>query len=250
MTRSELILVAALITLVLLVAAGLYDHYLNKAKVRQVTEVVHVLSQAAAMYCDVTGDYPRGRADGACDPVLAAMQRVPAPVAHIQSIDSSLLFLSDGKLRCTDPWGKPLRYLSVGSEPPEHRRRVETNGRIPIFESAGPDRDFGDDDSTGQADNIASDDPNSTGLVGLVCSVTPCGWRTRVSRHPQGVTLHRGSPWASTSTGPVLLTEPPGGLGQQQNARRFETTTGAWFHELFRHGYGQTTVPSQYLQAG
>ena len=159
MTLPELILIAALTMLVLLVVAGLYDHYLNKAKVQQVTELVHGLGQAAVLYTEATGGYPRGRADGACAPVLAAMQVAPAPAAHIQSIGSGLMFLSDGKLRCVDPWGRPLRYRWARSVRREHRRRVETNGGIPIFESAGPDRDFGDNDSAHQADNIASDDP-------------------------------------------------------------------------------------------
>ena len=159
MTRPELVLIAGLTILVLLVVAGLYDHYLNRAKVRQMTELVRGLSQAAALYAEATGEQPRGRADDECDPVLAALQMVPAPSAHMQTLGSRLLFLSDGKLRCIDPWGRSLRYLSVNSERPEHRRRTEANGGIPIFESAGPDRDFGDHDSARQADNIASDDP-------------------------------------------------------------------------------------------
>ncbi len=158
-TLPELVLSAALLMLVLAVVAGLYDHYLNDAKVRQMTTLIHDLSEAAALYSQATGAYPRGRDDGACDSALATMQMVPAPAAHLQALGSGLLFLSDGKLRCVDPWGRPLRYLTARSAQPEHRRRVQANGGVPIFESAGPDRDFGDTDSACQADNICSDDP-------------------------------------------------------------------------------------------
>lgn len=159
LTLPELVLSAALIMLVLAVVAGLYDHCLNDAKVRQMSALIQGLNEAAALYFQATGTYPCGREDGACDSALAAMQMVPAPAAHLQALGSSLLFLSDGKLRCVDPWGRPLRYLTARSAQPEHRRRAEANGGVPIFESAGPDRDFGDTDTARQADNICGDDP-------------------------------------------------------------------------------------------
>ncbi|MFH0980505.1 MAG: hypothetical protein V2A79_03075 [Planctomycetota bacterium] len=159
LTRPEFLLSAALLVLVLAVLAGLYDHYLNRAKVRQVSALIHGLSRAAAVYAEVTGAPPPGRGDEACDPALAAMQATPASSAQLQSLGSTLLFLSDGKLRCMDAWGRPLHYLTARSERPGHRRRVETNGGVPIFESAGPDRDFGHTDSSREADNIGSDEP-------------------------------------------------------------------------------------------
>ena len=159
MTLPEVVLIAGLIMVVLAVGAGLYDHHLNRVKVRQVTVLIDALRRAAAAHAETAGAYPLGRRDDACDPALAVMQKMPGSAAQLQAAGSSLLFLSDGKLRCIDPWGLPLRYLTVRSELREHRRRVEANGGMPIFESAGPDRDFGDTNSARQGDNICSDDP-------------------------------------------------------------------------------------------
>jgi type II secretory pathway pseudopilin PulG len=159
MTLVEMVLAAALLALVLAGAAGLYDHCLNEAKVQQVAALIHGLGSALAAYAEVTGAYPPGRVDEASDPALAALQTAPASAAQIQKVKSNLVFLSDGKWRCVDPWGRPLRYLTARSNRPEPRRRVEANGGVPIFESAGPDRDFGDVISARQADNICGDDP-------------------------------------------------------------------------------------------
>jgi hypothetical protein len=39
---------------------------------------------------------------------------------------------------------------------------VQRNHGVPVFESAGPDRDFGDNSDARQADNIRSDEPLDT----------------------------------------------------------------------------------------
>jgi hypothetical protein len=59
-----------------------------------------------------------------------------------------------------DPWGMPLRYHSEKSKHPE----VAANGGRPVFESAGPDRDFGDLDPSAVGDNLRSDDPGPQGF--------------------------------------------------------------------------------------
>ena len=165
MTMPELALSAVMIVGALMLVAGLYEHYLNRAKVRQVSNLIEGLSQAAAVYRETTGAYPPGRWGDTCGPALAGLQMVSASAAQLDKLGSSLLFLADGKLRCIDPWGQPLRYLTDRSAGPERRRRVQDNGEVPIFESAGPDRDFGDADTSRQADNICSDDPDYSVLL-------------------------------------------------------------------------------------
>jgi hypothetical protein len=159
MTWPELALVAGLLALLLTVTAGLYDHYLNTAKVQQVTALIQGLARAAAAYAEATGSYPPGRRDEASDPILATLLTVPASAAQVHALSSSLLFVADGKWHALDPWGRPVRYLTQHSERAEPRRRVEANGGVPVFECAGPDRDFGDAEAAGQTDNIASDEP-------------------------------------------------------------------------------------------
>jgi hypothetical protein len=159
MTRPELVLLTAAIMLALWTVAGLYNYYLNEAKVAQVRVLLEGLGQAAAAHAEVTGTYPPGRPDDASGPALLALQRVDASAARIEELRSPLLFFSHGKLRCVDPWGTSLRYLTAESDHLEHRRRVQFNGDVPIFESAGPDRDFGDTVSARRVDNICGDDP-------------------------------------------------------------------------------------------
>ncbi|MCG3138088.1 MAG: hypothetical protein HJJLKODD_01946 [Phycisphaerae bacterium] len=56
-----------------------------------------------------------------------------------------------------DPWGRPLRYWTAAFAREELLNRIQMDQSIPIFQSAGPDGQFGNDDPATRSDNIASD---------------------------------------------------------------------------------------------
>jgi type II secretory pathway pseudopilin PulG len=57
-----------------------------------------------------------------------------------------------------DAWGTPLRCLTLDSRSRTHRQAVAAHGNKPIFVSAGTDRQFGQPDVVGEADNLRSDE--------------------------------------------------------------------------------------------
>jgi hypothetical protein len=62
--------------------------------------------------------------------------------------------------RCVDAWSTAIRIITTGNVADVQGRRLELAGGGAIFESAGPDRDFGDDSPVRQMDNMSSDDPS------------------------------------------------------------------------------------------
>ena len=159
MTLIELLVACTILGGGLLLVAGLYDHYLDQAKAGAARELIAALARAAAVYREATSADPPGRMDTGCDRALRAIRAHPASAAVLKEDSVPRLLTTDGLTRCVDPWGIPVRYLTDRSEHPEHRRRILAGGGNPIFECAGPDRDFGDANPPARLDNLRSDDP-------------------------------------------------------------------------------------------
>jgi type II secretory pathway pseudopilin PulG len=160
MTFIEFLLACALAGLLLAGAAGLYDHYLDKSKIEAARSLIAALARAASLYHESTGAYPPGRIDAGCDRALIALHASPRPAQTLKGVSGPWLAAVNGLPRCVDPWGREVRYLTDLTEVAAYRRRLIQNGGVPIFESAGPDRDFGDSEPGDQSDNIRSDEPS------------------------------------------------------------------------------------------
>lgn len=159
----ELLLVVGLLALVLSVAAGWYQYVLDQAKTRQAAVMLAALDRSVRAYAEVCGVFPPARPDGDMQRMLPMLLSVPVAKGHLQPLVPALLFSVDGRPQCRDPWGSPVRYFTAEVEDHMFRRRVQLNRDVPVFECAGPDRQFGDDDPAKQADNLRSDEPLDVG---------------------------------------------------------------------------------------
>lgn len=57
-----------------------------------------------------------------------------------------------------DAWGAPLRCLTARGDSAADRQAVAANGGKPVFVSAGPDGEFGTENSPAVSDNLRSDE--------------------------------------------------------------------------------------------
>jgi type II secretory pathway pseudopilin PulG len=158
MTIFETAILAAVIGVLLFVIAGGIGVIRQQAKRNLCTRLMAQLSEALAEYQKKTGEYPPGAPDSSAGPAIAALEAVEPAAAALKPLPASLHIAEDPIIGCVDPWGEPLHYLTK-TAPSEHdRREVAANGGIPIFESAGRDKDFGRDDPTRAADNVRTSD--------------------------------------------------------------------------------------------
>jgi len=155
----ELLLVVGLLALTLSVTAGWYQYVLDRAKGRQAAVMLAALDRSVRAYGQACGVFPPARPDGDMQRMLPMLLSVRPSKDHLRPLAPALLFSVDGRPQCRDPWGTPVRYFTAAIEDPMFQRRVRLNGGVPIFECAGPDRRFGDDDPAEQADNLRSDEP-------------------------------------------------------------------------------------------
>jgi len=155
----ELLLMVGVLALVLSIALGWYQYVLDRAKTQQAAVMLAALDRSVRTYAEVCGVFPPDRPDGDMQRMLPMLLSVPAAKGHLQPLVPALLFSVDGRPQCRDPWGTPVRYFTAAVEDPLFRRRVQLNRGVPVFECAGPDRRFGDDDQAEQADNLRSDEP-------------------------------------------------------------------------------------------
>lgn len=158
MTIFESAILAAALGVALFVIAGGLGAMRQQAKRNLCIRLMTQLSDALAEYHKKTGAYPPGASDSSAGPAITALEEVEPAAATLSSLPTSLRIGEDPLVGCVDPWGGPLRYLTT-TAPSEHDRRdVAANGGVPIFESAGRDRDFGASDPTAAADNIRTSD--------------------------------------------------------------------------------------------
>lgn len=160
MSRMELVLTYAVVALMMALMVGVGDYIQRESKGRLAEEMVLTLREAVVAYHAAIGRYPPGRLDGRSEQAITEMLGEESsravlsdwPVLPNNGLDSPSAFV--------DPWGVAFRYSAA----PNHAEVPSmTRGRgmdpIPVFVSAGPDRDFGDLDSRRQQDNLSSDIP-------------------------------------------------------------------------------------------
>jgi hypothetical protein len=155
----EVVLVVGILALLIAITSGLYTHELDTIKSRQAADMIATFDRATRVYAEACGDWPPGTSDSSLRRTLPALLSIPQSRDELHTLSPDLLFTVDGFARCRDPWGQPIRCLTIYSDSREIRDRVARNDGVPVFECRGPDRQFGDKDSTRQADNIRSDEP-------------------------------------------------------------------------------------------
>ncbi len=111
------------------------------------------LDQALARYRRATGSYPSWRGPKSDIPAVVDLLDHGKTRPILEAFPRAL-WRGQDRYRLVDPWGTPLRYYPPDSPDP----KVLANERKPLFESAGPDRDFGDRIVAAIGDNLRSDD--------------------------------------------------------------------------------------------
>ena len=159
MTLVEMTIVASLVVVSLFLLIGWTGNLRHDAKQALAARMLADLDIALARYHRATGSYPVSRGPN------SAIQATVDLLDHekTQPILNALplsVWKGPGRRNLVDPWGTPLRYYSADSG----SRYVKANNGRPLFVSAGPDCDFGDDDPSKVGDNMRSDDPGIEGF--------------------------------------------------------------------------------------
>ncbi len=117
------------------------------------------LDKALVRYRRATGSYPTSRGPNSAIPAVVDLMDHEKTRPILEAFPSCLRS-GQGRKPLLDPWGTPLRYLPENSGDPAAR----AGGGRPVFVSAGPDRDFGDQNPAAKENNLRSDDPDPAGL--------------------------------------------------------------------------------------
>ncbi len=158
MTIVETAILAAGIGIGLFVIGGGVGAVRQQAKRNLCVRLMAGLNASLAAYFRATGLYPPGTPDSSAGSAITALQAVDASAAALHPLPDSLEVGEDPVIGCRDPWGTPLRYLTAEASNERDRREVAANGGVPIFESAGRDREFGAADPRLATDNLRTSD--------------------------------------------------------------------------------------------
>ncbi len=167
MTRVELLLVYVVLTLAVVLLAGVNGYVQREAKCRLAEDMLLTLRESLPAYHEAVGEYPAEQHDHDADRAIAALLSESASAETLKRWPLALPHGPGNGIQLVDPWGTRFRYLirddsvtigAQGSSKP-------SAGTVPLFESAGPDREFGDTDGSRAKDNLSSDIPRIFGSV-------------------------------------------------------------------------------------
>lgn len=159
MTLIEMTLTAFATSLALFLLVGWMGTVRQRAKTDLCLRLLADLDKALVRYKRAEGIYPAGTGDTAVESVLTALASYERTKPIFDAFPPSV-WNNEKPRQLLDPWGTPMRYLADESKYPA----VQVNGSRPIFASAGPDRDFGDNNAAAIGDNLRSDDPEQQGF--------------------------------------------------------------------------------------
>lgn len=141
MSLVEMAVVVLLLGIVLFLLAGLARTTRQRAKKDLTLRLLCALDEAMGVYIEQYGSPPPGDASGTADRAIAALLKFGPSSAALDGLPPVLRRRKGQAL--VDPWGVSLRYVTATHASVMMRNRVATNGGRPIFDSAGPDRQFG-----------------------------------------------------------------------------------------------------------
>lgn len=159
MTLVETVVIIFLLSVGLFLLTGWTGMLRAEAKRDLAVRMLADLDQALARYRRASGSYPSWPGADSDIPAVVDLLDHDKTRPILEAFPRSL-WRGPDRYRLVDPWGTPLRYYPPGSTDPE----VRANRGKPLFESAGPDRDFGDRAVAAIGDNLRSDDAGSDEL--------------------------------------------------------------------------------------
>lgn len=159
MTLIEMTITVTIVGFGLFLLMGWSNNQRQAAQRDLAIRLLTDLDKCLARYHRATGMYPRLTGPNAVNWVTAALLDHEKTRPTLEALPESL-WQGPGRKNLVDPWGTPLRYYSD----PAESRLVRANSGRPVFESAGPDREFGDTDPVRLGDNLRSDDPGPDGF--------------------------------------------------------------------------------------
>ncbi|MBN1343084.1 MAG: hypothetical protein JXQ73_10415 [Phycisphaerae bacterium] len=130
-----------LLGIVLFLLSGFARTSRLQAKKDLAVRLLCSLDEALTVYIQHYETAPPGRPDGSATAAIEALLAYGPSSAKLDGLPA-VLRRAEGQ-GLVDPWGSPLRYVTVAHESAVMRSRVVTNKGRPIFDSAGPDRQFG-----------------------------------------------------------------------------------------------------------
>lgn len=160
MTLIEMTITVFMISLILFLLTGWMTLTRQASRESMAVRELSDLDNALARYKRATGSYPS--ATGANAAILACQDLLEHPRSRdiLGAFPKVLWQGLEADRVLLDPWGTPLRYLPFETS---SAIVIANNGR-PIFLSAGPDQDFGDENVAAIGDNLRSDDPGPDGF--------------------------------------------------------------------------------------
>ncbi len=167
MTRVELLLVYVVLALAAVLLAGVNRYVQREAKCRLAEDMLLTLRESLTAYHETMGRYPAEQPDHNAERAIAALLLEPASAEILEHWPVVRTSIPGNGLQLVDPWGARFRYLvrddsvAVGKE----KSVKPPAGTVPLFESAGPDRGFGDAVGSRAKDNLSSDIPKIFGSV-------------------------------------------------------------------------------------
>ena len=159
MTLVEMLITIILIAVGLFILSGWMTSMRQAARRDLAVRLLSDLDKALSRYCRTSGYYPDARGPNAANWATTALLDLDKTRPLLEALPESL-WDGPGRKNLVDPWGTPLKYLSDSRESP----LVRANNGRPVFVSAGPDRDFGEEDTARIGDNLRSDDPGPEGF--------------------------------------------------------------------------------------
>ncbi len=117
------------------------------------------LDKALAQYHRANDRYPMSPGPNSANWVTVALLDFERTRQTLDKLPPSV-WRSPGQRVLVDPWGTALKYYPETQNSPY----VKANNGRPVFVSAGPDREFGDEDASKIGDDLRSDDPGPTGF--------------------------------------------------------------------------------------
>jgi len=159
LTLVEMIIAVFLVGVALFLITGWTGNLREQAKLDLAARLLADLDKAMARYFRIEGTYPHAAGPNAALNVTALLLDHEKTRPILEALPDTC-WQRRTRQRLVDPWGVPLRYHGVRSDIPY----VVANEGRPVFVSAGPDRDFGDNDPARKGDNLRSDDPSEEGF--------------------------------------------------------------------------------------
>jgi type II secretory pathway pseudopilin PulG len=153
MTLVEMAIVGMALGAGLFLLTGWMSTSRQAAKRDLAVRLLRDLDVALARYHRATGSYPPCFGPNSAISATLILKDHERTAPKLEALPQTLW---RGQRTLVDPWGTPLRYYASPADSPV----VRANNNRPLFVSAGPDRDFGDQDASRIGDNLRSDDPD------------------------------------------------------------------------------------------